>query len=296
VALSPDGLMAWIADLSNNRIALWTRPDARSSAWANQTSFGTLGTGMAELKNPNGVTVTPNGLLALVSDNGNNRMSVWTRPNASGTWTNQTVFGSPGSGPTNFRTSSAAISNDGLTAWIADYGNNRISIWTRPSPTSAFSHLTNFGSEGTGLAQFKFPADVVVTPDGLTLLVADSNNNRISVWSRPNAGSTAWAPQTTFGSGGTGPSNFFGPSYIALSADGLAAWITNIHGRTISVWNRPNATSTLWANQAVFSSEGTGPSNTKAPAGLAVPADGRTVLVADRDLHRISVWDIPCPA
>ena len=35
--------------------------------------------------------------------------------------------------------------------------------------------------EGTGLNNFNFPGQASVTPDG-KLLIADSNNNRILVW------------------------------------------------------------------------------------------------------------------
>ena len=47
-----------------------------------------------------------------------------------------------------------------------------------------------------------------MTPDALTALIADTDNHRISVWTRTGANSTDWSNQTTFGSFGSGPSNF----------------------------------------------------------------------------------------
>lgn len=297
VALTPDGLTAWIADRSNNRIAVWARPNATSTAWVAQTTFGSLGSGPSNLKNPSGVSVTPDGLMVLVRDTDNNRVSVWTRPNASGAWTNQTTFGSFGTGASNFDYPvGGAVSGDGLTAWVADYRNDRISVWTRTSPTSAFSNQTTFGSSGSGSSNLNVPLGVAISPDGLTAWIVDTNNNRISVWSRPNAGSSAWNNQTTFGSFGDQPSNFFSPQDVTVSSDSLTAWVSDGSNRRIAVWTRPNASSTAWVNQTLFGSNGAGPSNFKSPQGIAISQDGLSVLVADIELRRISVWGIVCPA
>lgn len=297
LALSPDGLTAFIADSANDRISVWSRPSAGSTAWANLATFGSTGPAADRIKNPRGVAVTPNGLMALVADTDHHQMTVWTRPSAGSTdWTRQTAFGSYGTGDNQFDYPiGGAISPDGLTAWAVDYRHSRISVWNRTSPTVVFTHQKNFGSEGTGPSNFKIPTGMAVTSDGLTACVVDNNNNRVSVWVRPDAISTDWTNRTTFGSFGTGPGEFFGPHRVAVAPDGLTAWITDGSNRRVSVWTRPSAGSTAWTNQALFGSFGTGPSNFSNPDGIAVTPDGLTTLVADLGLHRVSVWDLACP-
>ncbi|MFM9107890.1 MAG: hypothetical protein ACKOWF_14460, partial [Chloroflexota bacterium] len=101
-------------------------------------------------------------------------------------WQNQTTFGSAGSGSSQFSNPGGiAVSVDGLTAWVADESNSRISVWTRPDTganKTAWTNQTTFGSDGTGSSQFSRPYGVVVSADGLTAWVADYKNNRISVW------------------------------------------------------------------------------------------------------------------
>src|SRR4051812_48630460 len=63
-------------------------------------------------------------------------------------WTHQTSFGSEGSGASEFKSpSSVFVASGDTTAFVADSGNSRISVWTRSSPTSTdWANQTTFGS------------------------------------------------------------------------------------------------------------------------------------------------------
>jgi sugar lactone lactonase YvrE len=305
VFVSTDGLTAWVADYNNHRISVWTRPNTTTSAtaWTNQTTFGTEGTGPNEFEFPVGVFASVDGLTLWVAEYNNSRISVWTRPNTTTdatNWTNQTTFGTDGDGPSNLANpNNVFVSADGLTAWVADYGNNRISVWTRPNTTTSATSWTNqttFGSTGSGPSEFDYPAGVVASTDGLTVWVADLDNNRISVWTRPNTttGATNWTNQTTFGTEGSGPGEFDDPSAVFVSADGLTAWVTELLNNRVSVWKRPNTTTdaTAWTNQTTFGGDGSSPSQFYDPSGIFVSANGLTAWVADLDNNRISVWTL----
>jgi DNA-binding beta-propeller fold protein YncE len=286
LVISADGLTAWIVDNQNNRISIWTRPSQGSTQWANQTTFG----GPNFFSLPFGVAVSKDGLTAYVADTGNYRISVWTRPTAGSTaWTNQTTFG------TQFNLYfpyGVAVSTDGLTVWVA--GNDRISVWTRPTAGStAWTNQTTFGTMGAGASNFNNPRGVAVSTDGLTAWVADGRNNRISVWTRPTAGSTAWTNQTTFGTDGVGASNFSTPYGVYASADGLTTYVADYSNNRISIWTRPAAGSTAWTNQTTFGTVGDGPSNFNNPYGVAIAADGLTAYVSDNRNNRISIWQAP---
>jgi sugar lactone lactonase YvrE len=238
-----------VADNNPSRISVWTRPDTTTgaTAWTNQTTFGvgTAGSDPIGFAGPNGVFVSADGLTVWVADTNNNRISVWTRPNTTTgatDWSNQTTFGSQGSGPSELDSPNGVfVSADGLKAWVADTYNNRISVWTRPDTTTGatnWTNLTTFGTLGSGPGEFNLPTRVFVSADELTAWVADYGNNRISIWTRPDTttGATNWTNQTTFGTSGSGPSEFTGPSGVFASVDGLTAWIADNGNNRISIW------------------------------------------------------------
>ncbi|MCA9877299.1 MAG: hypothetical protein KC442_05945 [Thermomicrobiales bacterium] len=296
VAVTADGLTAWVADSINHRISVWTRSNANSIDWTDQTTFGGNGLGPDKFIEPRGVAVSAHGLTVWVVD-ALNRVSVWTRPYAGSTdWGNQATFGTQGSGSDQFDDPfDVAVSADGLTAWVADTYNDRISVWTRPDAGSIdWTNQTTFGTNGTSPDKLKEPMGVVVSADGLTAWVADQGNDRVSVWTRPNAGSIDWTNQTTFGMNGIGPSRFQRPKGVAVSADGLKVWVADYWNYRISVWTRPSAGSADWTSQTTFGTNGTGANQFKEPMGVAVPANGLTAWVADLNNHRISVWTSAC--
>ncbi|MFM9105230.1 MAG: hypothetical protein ACKOWF_00850, partial [Chloroflexota bacterium] len=262
VSVSPDLKTAFIADFFNNRISIWTRPDNKSTDWANQTTFGVKGSGPGELYGPSRVAVSADTLTCFVADYDNDRISVWVRPDADSTsWTNQTTFGVRGSGAEDFRQpTGVALSRDQLTLWVADTENNRVSVWTRPDAAStSWSNQTTFGSVGSLPDEFLEPIGVAASGDALTLWITEFGNNRVSIWTRPDAASTAWTNATTFGSGpGDSPESFYGPADLALSPDGLTVWIADNGNQRISVWTRPDGASISWTNLTTFGSFGTG--------------------------------------
>jgi DNA-binding beta-propeller fold protein YncE len=169
--------------------------------------------------------------------------------------------------------------------------NNRIAVWTRQNETSAdWSFSTTFGSEGEDDDQFRDPSAVVVSPDGLTVWVADAGNHRIAIWTRDNTGSTIWNFSTTFGSVGSGNDEFLAPRGVAVSPDGLTAWVADTGNNRVAIWTRENAGSTEWSFSAKFGALGSGNDEFSDPFGVAVSSDGLVAWVADTANNRIAVW------
>ncbi|MFM9107277.1 MAG: hypothetical protein ACKOWF_11345, partial [Chloroflexota bacterium] len=303
VWVDADGLTAWITDSANNRVVVWTRPDANSTTWTYQTQLGTgtAGSGTNQFKGPYGVFVSADRLTAYIADSNNHRVVVWTRPDASSTsWAYETQMGTgtPGSGNTQFTEPVRVfVSADGLTAYMADWGNNRIAIWTRPDANSlnwAYHSQMGTGTSGSTQTTFDQPFGVRVSGDGLTAWIADTYNKRIAVWTRPDAGSTAWAYQTQLGTGtwGSGNNEFALPQGVWVSADTLTAWVADTFNSRIMIWTRPNAASTTWAFQTKLGT-GTGQSSNDSfnfPTDVFVSGDGLTAWVADNNNNRIAIW------
>jgi hypothetical protein len=83
----------------------------------------------------------------------------------------------------------SGLASDGSNLILVDRGNNRILVWktapTGPAIAPDFvlcQQNTTSTSSGNSLSQCNWPSDAVVTSTG-KLLVADSDNNRILVWS-----------------------------------------------------------------------------------------------------------------
>jgi len=296
VVVSTDRLTAWVADTSNNRIAVWTRPDPSSTTWSYSAQFGAFGSGNTNLAYPVGLAVPADGLTIWITDTGNSRMVIWTRPDASSTsWTYSTQFGTSGASPESLWSPIGVfVSTDRLNAWVADQFNSRVTIWTRPGPSSpTWSPYAQFGTQGDGPDNLFSPAGVAVSADNLIAWVVDAGNNRIAIWTRPNASSTTWSSTARFGTSGAGNENFSTPQGIFVSADTLTAWVADARNSRIVIWTRPKATSGQWSYSAQFGTSGSGDTNFFFPSGIFVSADGLTARVADTLNNRIVVWTRP---
>jgi DNA-binding beta-propeller fold protein YncE len=274
VAISGDGKTVWLSDGGSSNIQVWTES---GGGWRQETAFGNFGIGVA---------VSADGRTVWVVEQEQSRISVWTE--ASGVWSNETTFGGEGSDPDQFKfPGGIAVSKDAKTVWVADDFNHRISVWTESGGT--WENQTTFGSEGSGPNQFSFPVDVAVSADGKTVWVAESGNDRISVW-RLSGGS--WSPDTTFGSSGSGADQFDTPQFLDVSADGRTVWVSDLRNDRVSVWTKSGGS---WTNQTTFGRSGSGADRFDGPEGVAVAADGRTAWVADFGNERVSVWVRACP-
>lgn len=269
---------------------------AASYRWSAETTFGSSGPSASQFYAPFSVVVSADELTAWVADSDNARISVWTRPATnSASWSNLTTFGSYGPEIDQFRRPTGlALSADELTVWVVDEDAHRISVWTRPDAASAaWTHQATFGSGGNEADQFVSPTNVAVADDALTAWVADGGNDRISVWTRPDAGSNMWSFQTTFAQGGPGVNARQTPYGIAISPDSLTMWATEFDKDRVSVWTRPNMSSSAWVRQTTFGSRGADLNQLAGPRGIAASSDGLTVWVADSINERIAVWTRP---
>jgi DNA-binding beta-propeller fold protein YncE len=283
VAVDGDGDTVWVAERGNARVSIWTES---GGDWRNETTFGSNGSGPDQFDTAIDVAVSNDGKTAWIADIQNHRISVWEK--AGGDWVNQTTFGSQGTGSDQFRfPGGVGVGNNGRTAWVADTFNNRVSVWKKIR--SRWVNLTTFGSQGSGPSQLSLPGDVAVSADGKTAWVADSDNDRISVWTESGG---VWTNQTSFGSTGSGPGQLNEPNYLDVSPDGRTVWVSDFRNHRISVWEQSGGS---WAYQTSFGSQGDGPNQFDAPNGVAASPNGRTVWVADTGNQRISVWARGCP-
>jgi DNA-binding beta-propeller fold protein YncE len=166
--------------------------------------------------------------------------------------------------------------------------------------TAIWANETTFGNgPRTDGGVFQNIIGVAVSGDEQTAWVVDQGRSaddvapRVSVWTRRTNGQ--WEIEAFFGSRGSGPGEFELPYGVAVSDDGLTAFVSDQggllsqEGSRISVWRKqPNGS---WTNPL---SLGNGTGNKldqfQFPTGVAVSGDGRTLWVVDTGNERVSVW------
>lgn len=192
IASDPARDRIWVADTRNHRVQELTV----DGAWiADHRGLG--------FRSPQAVAAGSDGAL-LVADTGNHRIQ--RRDPATGTWTTLAVGGETLNRPTG-----VAAGADG-DVYVADTGAARVlrvasglaeplpGTWAAPgglalhgsdlyvADTGASLVLRQdvltgarevLGTEGPGLGEFVSPAGVAITPDGSTLVVADTGNDRV---------------------------------------------------------------------------------------------------------------------
>jgi len=137
------------------------------------------------------------------------------------------------------------LASDGKNLLVADRFNNRVLIWrTAPAantPPDLVLGQPGFttNNSGLGLDQLNWPGNVAVTPDGRTVTVADTNNDRILIWSRFPERNAAPADIVLdldrFSQSGPSPARFSWPWGVWTDGRRFAAVAT--HGPGVLIWN-----------------------------------------------------------
>jgi DNA-binding beta-propeller fold protein YncE len=167
VSAAANGVV-WIADTENNRVQSY---DPATLAFA---AFGTRGStpDTNELVNPESVVASATDMY--IADTGNNRV---VELDLSGNYVaSYTGLDAP---------QGVALAPDG-SIWVANTGTG-----STDTDGNDIVHLSSsltllgggFGGVGTGNMQFDQPHSLALSPDGTTLFVADTYNNRVQEFS-----------------------------------------------------------------------------------------------------------------
>jgi len=188
LALSPDDLWLYVGDRDNHRIRKVSMRDGSTTTLAGTGTpgFADGDWNSSSFNQPCGVSTSPDGQWLYVADSGNNRVrKVNTTSGATLTLVGKGDLGSADGEAATVSLStplSVAASPDGRYLYIADSLSQRIRQvrladgWTR---TLAGSGNQSFSDGPPSESSFNTPAAIAVSPDGLTVYVADLNNERV---------------------------------------------------------------------------------------------------------------------
>ncbi|HWI72368.1 MAG TPA: NHL repeat-containing protein [Baekduia sp.] len=290
-----------VADTANDRIQAFGADGTLQAIW------GVSGRGPGYVTRPRGVAFAPDGGIA-VADSFDERIGLWA---PDGTWTGlrgqvsaSTGFATEGGNPGQFNLPGDVAYDGAGNLWVADTGNDRVQelapdghvlavvavgaprgikaapgggVVVAGSRDGVVVRIDAGGAVSTIRSGLSHPSAVAVAPGGDVYAaddatVRDATSNALVAGP---GGSTAWDMPAGLG---------FGPDgtlYVSERRPGTAAGARVV---------RRDPDGTTWDTIA---DEGYRTDQVVDPSGLAVSADGGTVLVADAGNNRVLRFDAP---
>lgn len=330
VAIEPGTGRVYLADAGNNRVLVFNSVNQDDPSAVNVVGAADFTTNNSSgvvasnrMYTPSGITFSgePGNLRVYISDRDFNRILVFSQVNAN----NQSALHVIGQ--TGFFSSSASLSQSGLASpagltysddgilYVADSGNNRIMIWTSPISGDnqnanqvlgqTWFYSSNSGTSSTSLSQ---PQGVSVGESG-EVMVADSNNNRVMVWTSPVTISGQAANivigQSNFNSSlaGVGPTKYSLP--MAISSSGGMTIVADARNNRIIVYSSTITSSGQAASLTIgqitdsdtvdfYGNTLNNPQNRgmNRPSGMAVDSIGGRLFVSDTENNRVLVFNL----
>jgi hypothetical protein len=242
ICISPDGLFALMTDWKNHLIRHIILSTASVSTLAGVAgSIGaTNGIGTnSQFRNPFGVSISPDGLFALICDSWNHliRHIILSTASVSTLAGVARVSGATNGMGTNSRFNNprgVSISPDGIFAFVADWYNHLIRhIILSTASVSTLAGVARVSGAANGMgtnSQFNASVGVSISPDGLFVLVTDRENHLIRqiILSTASVSTLAGVTRVSGAANGRGTNSQFNcPVGVSISRDGLFALIVD---------------------------------------------------------------------
>lgn len=327
IAVDTTRHLAYAVDTGNNRVLVYTLntdntfPDYKADYVLGQSNFvGTKanhGSGTPtqnSLSGPTRVTVDMASGDVYVADTANNRVLIFGTVTANGQnathvigAANFTNTNSSGYVSQNTMLSPLGIgiygSGTNIRIYIADKDFNRVLVFGQITSDGQNAvrviGQSDFISSTSGLSQTALasPSGVDVDSSG-KVYVADTNNNRVLIWtsaitSNGQAANTVLG-QSWFYSNGSGTSStaMNKPSDVGVDSGGKV-YVTDTGNNRVLMWSSVSSSgqaANLVAGQGDFTSGGAGTSASRESSPTAIDVVGSSVFIADTANNRVVVY------
>ncbi len=228
---------------------------------------------------PVGVAVTPDGKSAYVTnfggDVGGDTVSQYTIDPVSGALSPK----SPASVATGVNPEGVAVTPDGKSAYVTNYGGDfgadTVSQYTIDPVSGALSPKSP-----ASVAAGSYPDAVAVTPDGNSAYVINVFDNTVSQYTiDPVSGALSPKSPAVVAAGSL-------PIGVAVTPDGKSAYVTNLGADTVSQYTIDPVSGALSPKSPASVAAGVN------PEGVAVTPDGKSAYVTNYGADTVSQYTI----
>lgn len=227
-------------------------------------SIGRAGNGKGEFKSPVGVGTDAQGRV-YVADSGNNRIQIF---DGSGRFASSFPVTSDGRA---VRPIDVAPDAEGKTIYVTGNNNHKVMAF---APTGQL--LRQWGGEGLSDGEFRYPATIAVTPNGL-IFVVDVMNSRVQVFDK--RGRLGFR----VGEWGVLPGQFFRPKGVAIDSRGWS-YVSDSYMDVIQVFNGSYRFQHLLGSGGALQ-------RFNSPGGLAIDGSDR-LYVVEMLGNKVSVYSL----
>lgn len=319
--------LLFVADEDNHRVLRYRLPATTADLVLGQASFTAVaphrGAAPSAGSMDTPVEVTSDGTRLVVVDAASNRVQIWNTLPATSGQPADVILGQPdgtsilpNTPPTRSLTQMrlpSSVATDGRRIAVADTENHRVLMWNTPPlaantpPDLVLGQADGSGNRpNTGLAAptaatLSAPLSVAFDAGGTRLIVADSGNHRVLIWSQIPTQSFAPAdvvvgqPRFNVGTAQSLTQGLKEPSSAVLSGGTL--FVADTGYNRVLLYNDPfrsGTTADVVLGQPVLGSV-TANQGGQSARSLSQPRavyvyDGK-LLVADTGNHRVLVWN-----
>jgi len=179
-----------------------------------QATYGSSGAGDGQFNMAFGIAINGDGTRIVTAESNGARIQVFGLDGS--TITHQVTYNGTGSAPGVFTSASGvAINREGTLIAISELHAHRVRLLGISGNT--ITHLSTYGSFGTGDQNLHYPMDVAFSPDGKYLAIADAYHHRIQIVA---VDGTTLTYILNYGSGGAGVGQFNVPYGVSFSPCG----------------------------------------------------------------------------
>lgn len=209
IAIDPSGNVYVVNSQINGQIDAVVKYSSNGSPI---TQWGTFGTGSGQFESPDGIAISPNGVVYVSNIGYSPGICYVEEFSLNGTYLGQ--WGSYGRGNGQFDVPNAIAVNSSGDVYVSDFGNKRIDEFS-----STGAPITQWGSIGSGKGQFEAPLGLGIDSSG-NVYVADGLLYRIQEFTSSGAFITQW--NTPAGAPGYRDE----PDGVAINSNGI--YISNV--------------------------------------------------------------------
>lgn len=185
IAIAPSGTTLAVSDWDYGRVKIFGRHIPGSTTWTQQ--FFLQSSGTTPMLNPTVPGFSVSGNRLYVPEWGNDIVSIWQRRTQGGVdWLQVGSFGQSGNGPEDLGRPMQALCLPATDeVYVADIGNQRISIWdeVRKKRNITWQVQATIG-ENPSHSFDSSPSAIAVAPDGNVAVIAFFEENIFEVWTR----------------------------------------------------------------------------------------------------------------